>query len=203
MSCRRPGVSLYILVHFDLAIAVQIYRIYRYFKMTETQTTLSLSKEEGGYYNSIYAINSVAHGVAALLKMVMDKVARRRQYDLIPLRGSWAFNIFAMTTDTTTWWASFSEAQYIATERGYVLQNANMVVLYGLYAVSPLLRHGSLLPAHLVPHEHRLPKSLLYSWSVWSFAVSSSPRGGSHPRARICTGCNEVGRIGQLARWHL
>ena len=39
----------------SLAIATE-YTVYCYFKMTETQTTLSLSKEEGGYYNSIYAL---------------------------------------------------------------------------------------------------------------------------------------------------
>ena len=50
-------VYLYILAHAALAVAdLEIYRVYRYFKMTETQTSLSLSREEGGYYNSIYAI---------------------------------------------------------------------------------------------------------------------------------------------------
>ena len=40
-------VYLYILAHATLALAdLEIYRVYRYFKMTETQTSLSLSKEE-------------------------------------------------------------------------------------------------------------------------------------------------------------
>jgi hypothetical protein len=51
------AVYFFALTHASLAIAdLELYRVYRYFKMTETQTTLSLSKEEGGYYNSIYAL---------------------------------------------------------------------------------------------------------------------------------------------------
>ena len=84
-------VYLYILV-MRLAIAdLEIYRIYRYFKMTETQTTLSLSKEEGGYYNSIYAIQLGLLTVLPLfLKMVMDRGLRAASIhssSLLPLVG--------------------------------------------------------------------------------------------------------------------
>lgn len=171
-------VYLYILVHAGLAIAdLEIYRIYRYFKMTETQTTLSLSKEEGGYYNSIYAIQLGLLTVLPLfLKMVMDRGLRDGvEYTLSSLlRGSWAFNIFAMTTKGYNYMVGliFGKAQYIATERGYVLQNANMVVLYGLYAKSHLYFGMEVLFLLILFHTNTvLPKSLLYSWSVWSFGV--------------------------------
>jgi len=171
-------VYLYILVHAGLAIAdLEIYRIYRYFKMTETQTTLSLSKEEGGYYNSIYAIQLGLLTVLPLfLKMVMDRGLRDGvEYTISSLlRGSWAFNIFAMTTKGYNYMVGliFGKAQYIATERGYVLQNANMVVLYGLYAKSHLYFGMEVLFLLILFHTNTvLPKSLLYSWSVWSFAV--------------------------------
>jgi hypothetical protein len=171
-------VYLYILVHAGLAIAdLEIYRVYRYFKMTETQTTLSLSKEEGGYYNSIYAIQLGLLTVLPLfLKMVMDRGLRDGiEYTASSLvRGSWAFNIFAMTTKGYNYMVGllFGKAQYIATERGFVLQNANMVVLYGLYAKSHLYFGMEVLLLLLLFHANTvLPKSLLYSWSVWSFGI--------------------------------
>lgn len=171
-------VYLYILVHAGLAIAdLEIYRVYRYFKMTETQTTLSLSKEEGGYYNSIYAIQLGLLTVLPLfLKMVMDRGLRDGiEYTASSLvRGSWAFNIFAMTTKGYNYMVGllFGKAQYIATERGFVLQNANMVVLYGLYAKSHLYFGMEVLLLLLLFHANTvLPKSLLYSWSVWSFGT--------------------------------
>ena len=49
----------------------------------------------------------------------------------------------------------FGQAMYIATERGYVLQNASMVVLYGLYAKSHLyLGFEVLFLPPLVPCKH-------------------------------------------------
>ena len=171
-------VYLYILVHAGLAIAdLEIYRIYRYFKITEAQTTLSLSKEEGGYYNSIYAIQLGLLSVLPLfLKMIMDRGLRDGvEYTASSLlRGSWAFNIFAMTTKGYNYMIGliFGKAQYIATERGFVLQNANMVVLYGLYAKSHLYAGMEVLALLLLFHCNTvLPKSILYSWSVWSFAL--------------------------------
>ena len=171
-------VYLYILVHASLAIAdLEIYRVYRYFKMTETQTTLSLSKEEGGYYNSIYAIQLGLLTVLPLfLKMIMDRGFRDGvEYTINSLlRGSWAFNIFAMTTKGYNYMVGllFGQAQYIATERGYVLQNANMVVLYGLYAKSHLYFGMEVLFLLILFHVNTvLPKAILYSWSVWFFGV--------------------------------
>ena len=171
-------VYLYILVHAGLAIAdLEIYRVYRYFKMTEAQTTLSLSKEEGGYYNSIYAIQLGLLTVLPLfLKMIMDRGLRDGfEYTASSLlRGSWAFNIFAMTTKGYNYMIGllFGKAQYIATERGFVLNNANMVVLYGLYAKSHLYTGMEVLCLLLLFHCNTvLPKSILYSWSVWSFAL--------------------------------
>jgi hypothetical protein len=59
----------------------------------------------------------------------------------------------------------FGQAQYIATERGYVLANASMVVLYGLYAKSHLYQGMELLVYLILFHTQTcLKKSLLYSW---------------------------------------
>jgi callose synthase len=95
-------VYLYILAHATLAIAdLEMYRVYRYFKMTETQTSLSLSKEEGGYYNSIYALQLGLLTVLPLfLKMTVDRGVRDGlEYTMSTLmQGSWAFNIFTMAT---------------------------------------------------------------------------------------------------------
>ena len=66
----------------------------------------------------------------------------------------------------------FGQAQYIATERGYVLMNASMVVLYGLYAKSHLYQGMELLVYLVLFHLNtQLPVSFLYSWSVWMFAL--------------------------------
>ena len=69
------AVYFFALTHASLAIAdLELYRVYRYFKMTETQTTLSLSKEEGGYYNSIYALQiGLLTLLPLLMKMIMDR----------------------------------------------------------------------------------------------------------------------------------
>ena len=173
-------VYLYILAHATLAMAdLEIYRVYRYFKMTETQTSLSLSKEEGGYYNSIYAIQLGLLTILPLfLKMTVDRGLRDGiEYTLSTLfQGSWAFNIFAMGTKGYNYMRAliFGQAQYIATERGYVLQNASMVVLYGLYAKSHLYNGMELLFYLVLFHTHTcLPKSILYTWSVWMFAFST------------------------------
>lgn len=172
-------VYLYILAHAALAVAdLEIYRVYRYFKMTETQTSLSLSKEEGGYYNSIYALQLGLLTVLPLfLKMTVDRGLRDGvEYTLSTLlQGSWAFNIFTMATKGYNYMRAliFGQAQYIATERGYVLQNASMVVLYGLYAKSHLYNGMELLFYLILFHSNTsLPKSILYSWSVWMFALS-------------------------------
>jgi len=172
-------VYLYILVHASLAVAdLEIYRVYRYFKMTETQTTLSLSKEEGGYYNSIYAIQLGLLTILPLfLKMIMDRGLRDGfDYTISSLlRGSAAFNVFSMTTKGYNYMVGllFGQAQYIATERGYVTQNANMVVLYGLYAKSHLYFGLEVMLLLFLFHANTvLPKSILYSWSVWLFGVN-------------------------------
>jgi len=172
-------VYLYILVHAGLAIAdLEIYRVYRYFKMTETQTTLSLSKEEGGYYNSIYAIQLGLLTVLPLfLKMIMDRGFRDGfEYTISSLlRGSASFNVFSMTTKGYNYMVGllFGQAQYIATERGYVTQNANMVVLYGLYAKSHLYFGMEVLLLLVLFHANTvLPKAVLYSWSVWLFGIN-------------------------------
>jgi hypothetical protein len=172
-------VYLYILAHATLAVAdLEIYRVYRYFKMTETQTSLSLSKEEGGYYNSIYAIQlGLLTVVPLFLKMSVDRGLRDGfEYTISTLlQGSWAFNVFAMATKGYNYMRAliFGQAQYIGTERGYVLQNASMVVLYGLYAKSHLYQGLELLLYLLLFHVYTsLPKAVLYSWSVWMFAGS-------------------------------
>ena len=172
-------VYLYILAHATLAVAdLEIYRVYRYFKMTETQTSLSLSKEEGGYYNSIYAIQLGLLTVLPLfLKMTVDRGLRDGfEYTISSLiQGSWAFNVFTMATKGYNYARAliFGQAQYIGTERGYVLQNASMVVLYGLYAKSHLYQGLELFIYLLLFHVYTsLPKSLLYTWSVWMFAGS-------------------------------
>ena len=172
-------VYLYILAHATLAVAdLEIYRVYRYFKMTETQTSLSLSKEEGGYYNSIYAIQLGLLTVLPLfLKMTVDRGLRDGfEYTVSSLiQGSWAFNVFTMATKGYNYARAliFGQAHYIGTERGYVLQNASMVVLYGLYAKSHLYQGLELFVYLLLFHTYTsLPKSLLYSWSVWMFAGS-------------------------------
>ena len=172
-------VYLYIVAHATLAVAdLEIYRVYRYFKMTETQTSLSLSKEEGGYYNSIYALQLGLLTILPLfLKMTIDRGVRDGiSYTLSTLiQGSWAFNVFTMGTKGYNYMRAliFGQAQYIGTERGYVLQNASMVVLYGLYAKSHLYQGMELLLYLVLFHAHTsLPKSWLYSWSVWMFAGS-------------------------------
>jgi len=171
-------VYLYILAHAALAVAdLEIYRVYRYFKMTETQTSLSLSREEGGYYNSIYAIQLGFLSVLPLfLKMCVDRGVRDGFNYVVStlVQGSWAFNIFTMTTKGYNYMRAllFGQAQYIATERGYVLANASMVVLYGLYAKSHLYQGMELLVYLLLFHMNtQLPVSFLYSWSVWMFAL--------------------------------
>ncbi len=172
-------VYLYILAHATLALAdLEIYRVYRYFKMTETQTSLSLSKEEGGYYNSIYALQLGLLTVLPLfLKMCVDRGVRdgfHYTFSTI-VQGSWAFNVFTMATKGYNYMRAllFGQAQYIGTERGYVLQNASMVVLYGLYAKSHLYQGLELLFYLVLFHtQTSLPKSLLYTWSVWMFAGS-------------------------------
>ena len=171
-------VYLYILAHAALAVAdLEIYRVYRYFKMTETQTSLSLSREEGGYYNSIYAIQLGFLSVLPLfLKMCVDRGVRDGFNYVVStlVQGSWAFNIFTMTTKGYNYMRAllFGQAQYIATERGYVLMNASMVVLYGLYAKSHLYQGMELLVYLVLFHLNtQLPVSFLYSWSVWMFAL--------------------------------
>ena len=91
------------------------------------------------------------------------------------IQGSWAFNVFTMVTKGYNYMRAliFGQAQYIGTERGYVLQNASMVVLYGLYVKSHLYQGLELLLYLLLFHTHTsLPKSWLYSWSVWMFTGS-------------------------------
>ena len=172
------AVYFFALTHASLAIAdLELYRVYRYFKMTETQTTLSLSKEEGGYYNSIYALQiGLLTLLPLLLKMMMDRGFRAgMEYTLeTQLAGSWAFNVFTMTTKGYNYMRSlvFGQAMYIATERGYVLQNASMVVLYGLYAKSHLYLGFEVLFYLLLFHANTSVKSsFLYAWSVWPFAI--------------------------------
>lgn len=90
------------------------------------------------------------------------------------LAGSWAFNVFTMTTKGYNYMRSlvFGQAMYIATERGYVLQNASMVVLYGLYAKSHLYLGFEVLFYLLLFHANTSVKSsFLYAWSVWPFAI--------------------------------
>lgn len=66
----------------------------------------------------------------------------------------------------------FGQAMYIGTERGYVLSNASMVVLYGLYAKSHLYLGFEVLFYLLLFHCNTSVKSsILYAWSVWPFAI--------------------------------
>jgi 1,3-beta-glucan synthase len=172
------AVYFFALTHASLAIAdLELYRVYRYFKMTETQTTLSLSKEEGGYYNSIYALQiGLLTLLPLLFKMIMDRGVRAGlEYTLqTQLAGSWAFNVFTMATKGYNYMRSliFGQAMYIGTERGYVLSNASMVVLYGLYAKSHLYLGFEVLFYLLLFHCNTSVKSsILYAWSVWPFAI--------------------------------
>ena len=127
--------------------------------MTETQTTLSLQRKRAGYYNSIYALQiGLLTLLPLLMKMIMDR-GFRAGMEYTPrtqLAGSWAFNVFTMATKGYNYMRSliFGQAMYIGTERGYVLSNASMVVLYGLYAKSHLYLGFEVLFISSVPRQH-------------------------------------------------
>jgi hypothetical protein len=98
------------------------------------------------------------------LKITVDRGLRDGfEYTVSSLiQGSWAFNVFTMATKGYNYARAliFGQAQYIGTERGYVLQNASMVVLYGLYAKSHLYQGLELFVYLLLFHTYTsLPKS--------------------------------------------
>ena len=116
--------------------------------------------------------------VPLFLKMTVDRGLRDGfEYTVSTLlQGSWAFNVFSMATKGYNYMRAliFGQAQYIGTDDGYAgSSNASMVVLYGLYAKSHLYQGLELFLYLLLFHVYTsLPKTVLYSWSVWMFVGS-------------------------------